>query len=126
MFGFALKSTFVYMLWNKYKSQTISIVVSALLLVVIFSIYDDLFTIVKISNKENILLLFLSKWILLFAILIFNWYVFGKIHLKKPIEEKVFSQNNQTTTQNKEILNNKKLKTKSDVILQKYMDKDVD
>jgi len=136
MFGFALKSTMFYMLWNKFKSQLITMIVSIILIAIIFSVYEDLYKVLKISSKESVAILFLLKWFLVFIILGYNWFSFRRLKVK-PIQDTpknnsinfIFEDTKEevkTKPSNKhyaDILHKKKLKTKSDVILQKYLDK---
>ena len=60
MLNLIFKSSFYYMIWNKSKTQIITIAVSIALIMLIGSIYDDLYKVVKISSKDDLILLLLS------------------------------------------------------------------
>jgi len=127
------------MIWNKFKSQFISLIVSIILIAVIFSVYDDLHKVLKISDKDSVVGLLLLKWFLLALIFGYNWYSFSK--LKSNAKKQSRTSDNTTTSYNgvkvtkqynsptestesihhQNILNKKKLKTKTDVILKKYI-----
>ena len=124
MFGFALKSTMIYMFWNKFQKQIITTIISLVSIVIIFAIYEDINNILIQKQLNYSFELVTIKWVLIsIIIIIFNIYNF-----KKAIKEKENHNSIEELTvidklQHKEILNKKKLKTKSDVILQKYLDK---
>lgn len=127
------------MIWNKFKSQFITLLVSIILIAVIFSVYEDLHKVLKISDKDSVVGLLLIKWFLISLIFGYNWYSFSKLKPKldnftdhKVHSSQKISENNIkkertgkfdiNSQQHKNILNKKKLKTKTDVILQKYLD----
>ena len=122
------------MIWNKFKSQFITLVVSIILIAVIFSIYEDLHKVLKISDKDSVVGLLLLKWFLLSLIFGFNWFQFRKLKVTKDnkytsstYEQRAYKESIIKTEikskQHQNILNKKKLKTKTDVILKKYLDK---
>jgi len=130
MFGFALKSTMFYIFWNKFKSQLITVLASIIFIAIVFSVYEDLYQVLKISSKEDVIVLFLIKWFIVFIILGFNWYQFKKMKNVIVKEEIKKQSDNYSSTiiieqakpqQHQNILEKKKLKTKTDVILQKYI-----
>ena len=128
MFGFALKSTFIYMVWNKFKKQIITAIISLLSIVIVFAIYEDINNIFIQKQIDYIFELVATKWFLVCLIIGFNIFSFKKaIKENKKYEDQDNSSIENTLTintpQHKEILNKKKLKTKSDVILQRYLNK---
>ena len=136
MFGFVFRSSLYYMLWNKFKTQFITMLVSLVLIVMIFSIYDDLYAIFTVSYQDNLYLLLIGKWSLILLIVGYNWYKLSK--LKKKAISSNDSEYNFTDTKientiildikeelprqkhHQDILTKPKLKTKTDLILQKY------
>jgi uncharacterized protein YacL len=110
------------MIWNKFKKQIISLGVSSVLLFVVFAIYDDLYIYFTETSKENLYLLLLAKWIIVIVVIIFNWFSFKKLKDKDSIIQTV----DEKSQQHKNIYKKKELKTKSDVILQKYLNKQND
>jgi len=107
------------MIWNKFKKQIIGLGISGVLLFVVFAIYDDLYIFLTETSKEDLYLLLLAKWVIVIGVIIFNWFSFKRIKNEDNIIQTVDEKPQQHT----DILNKKKLKTKSDVILQKYLDK---
>jgi UDP-N-acetylmuramyl pentapeptide phosphotransferase/UDP-N-acetylglucosamine-1-phosphate transferase len=111
------------MIWNKSKTQIITIAVSIALIMLIGSIYDDLYKVVKISSKDDLILLLFAKWILILLIIGLNWKMIKKIKFYKN-NDCIDSISNITHTdknsKTKQILSKTKLKTKTDIILEKY------
>ncbi len=129
MFGFALKSTFIYMVWNKFKKQIITAIISLIGIVIVFAIYEDINNIFIQKKIDYIFELVAAKWFLVCLIISFNIFSFKKaIKENKKYEDQdncsIEGISTINTPQHKEILNKKKLKTKSDVILQKYLNKE--
>ena len=108
------------MIWNKFKKQIIGLGISGVLLFVVFAIYDDLYIFLTETSKEDLYLLLLAKWVIVIGVIVFNWFSFKKI---KNEDNTIQTVVDKKLEHHKDILNKKKLKTKSDVILQKYLDK---
>lgn len=114
MIKLLFKSTALYIIWQKFKKQIVLIFSSILLIFFIGMIYDDVFKILKVTNKENITLLFFIKWFLISVIIGFNIYILRKT---KVNQEKEFSKN----IREEEILNKEQILTRADLILKKYL-----
>jgi len=109
--------------------------ISLILIVVIFSIYNDLYEIFLVSYPQKLYLLLIAKWFLVFLIVGINCYISLKIQktvsssnskynfTKSKKDKTIIMPPIGNSTQHKEILSKKKLKTKTDIILQKYMAK---
>ena len=129
MFNFMLRGTFYYMVWNKFRSQIITTIVSILLITFIFFIYDDINAILLQKDISYSFELVIAKWSLIFIIIGFNIFSFKKaIKKTKTTDTTDIVLNTEEKSQNftpkqTKILNKKKLKSKSDLILQKYMEK---
>ena len=124
------------MLWNKFRSQFITILVSLVLIVTIFSIYDDLYEIFTVSYQDYLYLLLIGKWSLILLIVGYNWHKLSKLKnndtssndskynfTDTKIENKVILDIKDELPKQKhhqDILTKPKLKTKTDLILQKY------
>lgn len=123
MFGFLFRSTTYFIIWQKFKHQIVMLIISFLLIGLIGNIYDDLFKVLKVTNKESVLGLLFIKWFLISGIVGFNIYKFKKIKLedKEEISE-VITKTKQKVypQQSKEILNKKTLLSSTDRILNKY------
>ncbi len=83
MFGYIFRTGTYYLLWKKFKKQLITLIISAILLILIFSIYNDLFIVLKIANKESVIGLLFLKWFLVISIVVFNIFNFKRIKIEK-------------------------------------------
>ncbi len=115
------------------------IFVSAILIIFILGMYEDLYTVLKISNKDTMIALLLSKWFLIGSIIAYNYFKIKRVDIqeiknevekepttwipKKRVVKQTQNSEQLYTNKHQDILKKKKLKTKSDVILAKYMDK---
>ena len=72
MFSFIFKTTTYLLIWKKFKTQIISILVSILLIWLVFGIYDDLVKIFELSDTNTLLNLKLGKRLLLFVMVFYN------------------------------------------------------
>ena len=107
------------MLWNKFKTQIIDLGISSILLFVVFTIYDDLYIFFTDTSKENLYLLLLAKWVIVIGVILFNWFSFKKM----KSEDNTIEIIDEKPQHHQDILTKPKLKTKTDLILQKYLDK---
>jgi large-conductance mechanosensitive channel len=129
MLGFIFKSGTYYLFWQKFKKQIITLLVSAGLVLIIMGVYNDLFSVLKISNKESILYLLLLKWFLIVLIVGFNIFMLKRLSTKEfkkaiKIEEaKEAKQLKPPLTQEEKLLQKEKLLTTTDLILAKYAKK---
>jgi large-conductance mechanosensitive channel len=129
MLGFIFKSGTYYLLWQKFKKQIITLLVSVGLVLIIIGVYNDLFSVLKISNKESILYLLFLKWFLIVLIIGFNVFMLKRLSTKEfkqaiKIEEaKEVKQVKQPLTQEEILLQKEKLLTTTDLILAKYAKK---
>ncbi len=126
MLGFIFKSGTYYLFWQKFKKQIITLLVSFGLVLLILGIYNDLFSVLKISNKESILYLLFLKWFLIVSIVGFNVFMLRKFstkEFKKAIKIEETKQAKPPLTQEKKLLQKEKLLTTTDLILAKYAKK---
>lgn len=123
MFNFIFKSATYYILWQKFSKQIILISLSVVLICLILGIYDDLYKVLKVSNKDSLLGLLLTKWLIITLIIGFNIYRLKQIKVEdknevidaiKHDEEKIYPK--KTT----DVLRKKDLLSTTDVILKKY------
>jgi len=126
MFSFLFKSATYFILWKKFQKQIILIVLSLIVIVIIISIYDDLFTVLKVSNKDTLVGLLLMKWCLISLIVGFNIHKLKQVKLEESEKKEIFedAKNDEKIypTKSQKILNKKeKLTTTTDVILKKYL-----
>lgn len=118
------KTTAYYVIWQKFRKQIILVSLSIILIAFIGLIYEDLFKVLKVTNKESVGYLLFFKWLFISIIVLFNIYVLRKTKIdlkehdiKKNIDERFQSY----SEKEKEILKKKEeLITTTDLILRKY------
>lgn len=129
MFGMLLRGGTYYLLWNKFREQFIMLLASALLIGIILNIYNDLFTVLKISDKESVLQLLLLKWFLIMGIVGINLYQFQHIKTtdkKSPADTQAASKPKQEKAlhpMHEHIKHKETLLSTTDLILEKYSNK---
>ena len=89
-----------YVLWQKFRKQITTLLVSALLIIVILGIYNDLFSVLKISNKESVLWLLLIKWSLIMLIVLFNIFIIKRVSTK-DIKDSIQKEEQKTAQKTK-------------------------
>ena len=122
MFSLLFKTGTYFVLWNKFKGQFFYLLISFILIVLTLSIYEDVYDLLKISNKDSLWVLMLIKYSILIIIVTINFYHFKNIKVTSPIKQEKIKEPKVTTLEpiEEQILNKKSLKTKSDFILEKY------
>lgn len=121
MFGFIFRSTTYYILWKKFSKQIILIALSIFFIVLIEKIYDDLFVLLKVSNKESLIGLFLFKWTVILIVLVYNIYKLKKVQLSKEEKDEILYLSEAEYPQEvKELLEKKKLTSTTDILIKKY------
>ena len=129
MFSLLLRTGTYYVLWQKFRKQFMMMLISFVLIAMILGIYNDLYSVLKITNKDSVLLLLLLKWSLILLIIAVNIYSLKKIKIKdvkKSIleEQSYASLKAKPLTPTQEYVKNKeKLLTTTDLILEKYTNK---
>lgn len=128
MFSFLFRSATYFIIWKKFKKQIILIILSLISIFVISFVYNDLYKVLKISNKDLLFGLLLLKWFLIFTIIGFNIYKFKKVKFDYEDNHKIFDDENKSKKvypkKSNEILNKKdSLRTTTDLILKKYESK---
>lgn len=125
MLGFIFRSGTYYLLWQKFKKQIITLLISAGLIFLIFGIYNDLFSVLKISNKESILYLLLLKWFLIVLIVGVNILMLKRLsteEFKKAIkieQEKETKKDKPILSAHEKLVQKEKLLNTTDLILAK-------
>lgn len=120
MFNFIFKTATYLLIWKKFKTQIISILVSILLVWLIFGIYDDLVKIFELKDTSSLLYLLAGKWFFIFIIVFYNIGIFKS--LKKDIEENDLFVEEKIVLpiKSQEVLEKKDILTTTDLILKKY------
>ncbi len=121
MFGFLLKTTTYYVLWKKFNKQIILLILSLLAILLINAIYEDLFTLLKVSHKESLIGLFIIKWFFILLIALYNIYKLKNVKLTAEERAVILETNEpELPKQIQELLKKKKLTSTTDLILKKY------
>lgn len=120
MFNFIFKTATYLLIWKKFKTQIVSILVSILLVWLIFGIYDDLVKIFEFEDTSSLLYLLAGKWFFTFIIVFYNINMFKS--LKKDIEENDMFVEEKIVLpiKSQEVLEKKDILTTTDLILKKY------
>lgn len=125
MFNFLFRSATYYIIWKKFQSEIILVVLSLIAISIISFVYDDLYKVLKVSNKDSLVGLLLFKWFLISMIIGFNIYKLKQVKLDEDERCKIFDNTNNTqksfSKNARDVLNkNEKLTTTTDLILNKY------
>ena len=119
MLKLLFKTTAYYVIWQKFKKQILTILISILLIGLITIIYEDIFELMKINHKESVGVLLFFKWFLILVIIVFNVYILRKT--KIDILEPMPNNNLYHSNKEEKIIKKKgELFTTSDLILKKY------
>lgn len=123
MFSFLFRSATYYIIWKKFQSQIILIVLSLIAVSIISFIYDDLYKVLKVSNKDSLVGLLLLKWFLISLIIGFNIYKLKQVKLEDEEKKEIFeekSKEKDLPKESKKVLKKKKLMSTTDLVLKKY------
>jgi len=122
MFGFMFKTGTYYVLWQKIKKQFLMLLISLVVIVIIFNIYDDLVKIIDVKSSGSLLFLLLLKWLLILGVIELNVYKFKRITIEKTTKK---SNKKPLTPTQEHIKTKETLLSTTDVMLEKYRDKEV-
>jgi hypothetical protein len=120
------------MLFKRYKSYLLVLIVSIIAIISISLIYSDIYEIYKQTDTNLIIKLLVAKWLVIFAIIWLNFKAIKKIHTKEKDDKSTKSIKDTSTSKpisakiknyHNTIISKKKLKSKSDRILEKYLGK---
>jgi len=125
MFGFLFRGATYYILWKKFKKRIIFVALSLVALFMISLAYDDLYEVFKVSNKDALMGLFLSKWFLISFIVGLNIYKLRQIKFEEEEKKQLFARADELQIvypekSQKLLHKQEKLTTTTDLILKKY------
>jgi len=125
MFYSLFRNLTLYIFWKKFQKQIKVILVSFGLILFISWIYQDVFTLVKIVDKESLLWVVFAKWLFIGLIVLINiiWFKRIKIdeaELKSSIEKEKEPNYPKASL---DVLEKKTILSRTDVILNKYSEK---
>lgn len=125
MFSFLFRSATYFILWKKFQKQIILVGLSLIAISVISFVYEDLYKVLKVSNKDALVGLLLFKWFLISSIIGFNIYKLKQVKLDTQEKHQIFDEEKPKKIypkKSQEVLKKKeKLITTTDVILKKYL-----
>lgn len=124
MFSFLFRSATYFIIWKKFQKQIILVVLSLIAISFISFIYDDLYKVLKVSSKDSLVGLLLTKWFLISLIVGFNIYKLKQVKFDDNEKHKIFDEENEPKKvypkKSQEVLKKKKIHSTTDVILKKY------
>jgi UDP-N-acetylmuramyl pentapeptide phosphotransferase/UDP-N-acetylglucosamine-1-phosphate transferase len=120
MFNFIFKTATYLLIWKKFKTQIISILVSILLIWLVFGIYDDLVKIFDLSDTSSLLYLLFGKWLFIFVIIFYNIKIFKSIKQDIEDDDMFVEEKIILPEKSQEVLEKKDILTTTDLILKKY------
>jgi cbb3-type cytochrome oxidase subunit 3 len=125
MFSFLLKSATYLILWRKFQKQIILVVLSLIVISIISSVYEDLYKVLKVSNKDALIGLLLFKWFLISSIIIYNIYKLKQVHIEDSEKKAIFENDDKVQKvypkKSQDVLKKDTLQTTTDLILKKYI-----
>jgi len=124
MFNLLFKTGTYYVLWHKFRGQFIYLLVSAIFIVLTFSIYEDIYNVLKTTDKDSLWVLMLIKYSVLMLIIALNIRHFRAIKVKAPPQKPKKRAYKIKLDPIEEYIKQKPvLKSKTDFILEKYKNK---
>jgi len=121
MFGFLFKTTTYYVLFKKFRHQIGLVIISMIGIGLINGIYEDIYKVAKVSNKENLFTLLLIKWFLVLCIVGYNLYKLKQITLSDEEKKEILAAEPKSYSPTiQKILEKETLLSTTDIILEKY------
>lgn len=121
MFTFLFKTTTYYILLKKFRHQIILVILSLIAISFINGIYEDIYKVAKVSNKENLFTLLLIKWFLVLCIVGYNLYKLKQIKLSDEEKKEILtSEPKSYSPAIQKLLEKETLLSTTDLILEKY------
>ncbi len=127
MLKLLFKTTAYYIIWQKFKKQILLVLSSIIVIGIIGVIYEDIFKVLKVTNKESVGVLLFFKWFLISFIIGFNIYILRKTSIdnKDEIMSEIKKEDsNNLPEKSKNILKKEKILSSTDLILKKYLNKE--
>lgn len=120
MLKFLFKTSAYYIVWQKFKRQIVLVLCSIILIGLIGIIYNDLFEVLKVTNKEGIAILLFLKWFLILIIIGFNIYILRRTKIDLNINNEIKKNKKNFSEKEKSILKKKEILSSTDLLLKKY------
>ena len=121
MFTFLFKTTTYFILLKKFRHQIILVILSLIAISFINGIYEDIYKVAKVSNKENLFTLLLIKWFLVLCIVGYNLFKLKQIKLSDEEKNEILtSEPKSYSPAIQKLLEKDTLLSITDIILEKY------
>lgn len=118
-----------YVLFQAFRRQFITLVISGLIVLAIFGLYSDLYMAIKAMDKSYLIWLIVGKWSLLLLIVVVNVLLFKRFSKSAKNEyakNEQYINRQEESKRSKNELNvgaKKSVRSRSDLILDKYSQK---
>jgi uncharacterized membrane protein len=124
MLGYLFRSATYYIIWQKFQKQIILVVISAVMISIIFGIYEDLFKVLRMNHKDSLLLFFLVKWMSVGIIIAYNIHKLKQVKEEdtKSVQEAIINNEKRLYPEKSQRVLRKKEKliSTTDLILERY------
>ncbi len=121
MFTFLFKTTTYFILLKKFRHQIILVIASLIGIALINGIYEDIYKVAKVSQKESLFVLLLIKWFLVLCIVGYNLYRLKQIKLSDEEKNEILSSEPKVYPPTiQKLLDKKTLLSTTDLIIKKY------
>ena len=121
MFTFLFKTTTYFILLKKFRHQIILVILSLIAIALINGIYEDIYKVAKVSQKESLFVLLLIKWFLVLCIVGYNLYRLKQIKLSDEEKKEILSSEPKVYPPTiQKLLEKETLLSSTDLIIKKY------
>lgn len=121
MFTFLFKTTTYFILLKKFRHQIILVILSLIAIALINGIYEDIYKVAKVSQKESLFVLLLIKWFLVLCIVSYNLYKLKQIKLSDEEKNEILlSEPKVYPPTIQKLLDKETLLSTTDLIIKKY------
>ena len=121
MFTFLFKTTTYFILLKKFRHQIILVILSLIAIALINGIYEDIYKVAKVSQKESLFVLLLIKWFLVLCIVGYNLYRLKQIKLSDEEKNEILAYEPKVYPPTiQKLLDKETLLSTTDLIIKKY------
>ncbi len=121
MFTFLFKTTTYFILLKKFRHQIILVILSLIAIALINGIYEDIYKVAKVSQKESLFVLLLIKWFLVLCIVGYNLYRLKQIKLSDEEKKEILTSEPKSYPPTiQKLLDKETLLSTTDLIIKKY------
>ncbi|KIM08392.1 MAG: hypothetical protein KU29_04755 [Sulfurovum sp. FS06-10] len=121
MFTFLFKTTTYFILLKKFRHQIILVIASLIGIALINGIYEDIYKVAKVSQKESLFVLLLIKWFLVLCIVGYNLYKLKQVKLSDEEKKEILASGPKIYPPTiQKLLDKETLLSTTDLIIKKY------